>query len=271
MQVCLRSYLPLYKYLVLAQINRLSKSLIRDCHTFNRLNDPSIPDLLLGQSSYQDDIRAMPPWSNRLLPGSSRNELGPSNNATSPSRSSRLTETEILENAYGIPTLPPPPHASYGASNISKPTRTPSHGRSMSHPFPALFSGKKKRTAGSAGGSAYESTDDDVALPYVVPNDGQIPTPKQKVPDKDLMTGKCMTCDSMVRWPKDLKVFRCTVCLTINDLVPVILEARHGDGHRAPVPLKSLGHPIAGASPRGMSTPSSYTYFIILICEQLRP
>lgn len=213
----------------------------------------------------------MPPWSNRLHPGSSRNEPGPNNNATSPSRSSRLTETEILENAYGIPTLPPPPHASYGASNTSKPTRTPSHGRSMSHPFPALFSGKKKRTADSTGPPAHESTDDDVALPYGVPNDVQVPAPKQKVPDKDLMTGKCMTCDSMVRWPKDLKVFRCTVCLTINDLVPVVLEARRGDGHRAPVPLKSLVRPIAGAPPRGMSDHSCYIFFVILISEQLHP
>lgn len=29
-----------------------------------------------------------------------------------------------------------------------------------------------------------------------------------------------MTCDSTVRWPRDLKVFRCTICLTVNDLEP---------------------------------------------------
>jgi E3 ubiquitin-protein ligase HECTD2 len=215
----------------------------------------------------------MPPWSNRLLSGSSRNELGPStinSNPTSPGRSTRLSETEILENAYGIPSLPPPPHASYGASNTSKPTRTPSHGRSMSHPFPSLFSGKKRRTADSAGAAGFESTDDDTASPDAARDNSQTPTSKQKVPDKDLTTGKCMTCDSMVRWPKNLKVFRCTVCLTINDLIPVILEARRGDGHRTPVPLKSLVRPIAGASHRGMLTSICSISFAPLISKQPR-
>lgn len=29
-----------------------------------------------------------------------------------------------------------------------------------------------------------------------------------------------MTCDSKVKWPKGLKVFRCVACLTVNDLEP---------------------------------------------------
>jgi len=178
----------------------------------------------------------MPPWSSRLLSPSSRNEPGPNavvTNQTSPARvRSRITESDILENAYGIPSLPPPPHIQFGASGSSRATRTPSHGRSMSHPFPSLFSGKKKRHGEAPG---FESTDDDSASPVGSRNAAQNPTTKQKIPDKDLMTGKCMTCDSMVRWPKELKVFRCTVCLTINDLKPIILEARRGDGHRTPV------------------------------------
>lgn len=86
------------------------------------------------------------------------------------------------------------------------------------------------------GIGGFESTDDEKVSPVLARN----PTAKPaKVPDKDLMTGKCMTCDSMVRWPKELKVFRCTVCLTINDLQPVVLEARHGDGQKAPVSAKA--------------------------------
>ncbi|KAG0638914.1 hypothetical protein HOY80DRAFT_1137176 [Tuber brumale] len=34
-------------------------------------------------------------------------------------------------------------------------------------------------------------------------------------------TGHCMCCDCTVRWPSNLNVFRCTVCMTINDLKPV--------------------------------------------------
>jgi E3 ubiquitin-protein ligase HECTD2 len=195
----------------------------------------------------------MPPWSSRLLSPSSRNEPGPNpvdTNAASPSRSrSRVTETDILENAYGIPSLPPP-HNNHGASRSSKPTRTASHGRSMSHPFPSLFSAKKKRHGETAVGGS-ESTDDDGTFPQAGRNVTQPPAGKQKVLDKDLMTGKCMTCDSMVRWPKELKVFRCTVCLTINDLNPIMLEARRGDGHRAPVATKVGIHSGQPVSPKG--------------------
>ncbi len=181
----------------------------------------------------------MPPWSNRLLSPSSRNEPGPNpvgTSSASPARSrSRVSETDILENAYGIPSLPPPPRASYSTTNTSNSNRTPSHGRSMSHPFPSLFLGKKKRHDDTPTTGGFESTDDDNTSPGPARNIAQNPTSKQKVPDKDLMTGKCMTCDSMVRWPKELKVFRCTICLTINDLKPIALETRLGDGHRVPI------------------------------------
>ncbi|KAF3921372.1 hypothetical protein ABW20_dc0108089 [Dactylellina cionopaga] len=36
----------------------------------------------------------------------------------------------------------------------------------------------------------------------------------------EMKVGPCMTCASTVRWPTNLTVFRCTVCLGINDLVP---------------------------------------------------
>jgi E3 ubiquitin-protein ligase HECTD2 len=188
----------------------------------------------------------MPPWSSRLLSPSSRNEPASNpvdTNAVSLARArSRITETDILENAYGIPSLPSLPHTNHSTLRSSKPTRATSHGRSMSHPFPSLFSTKKKRN-GETTVAGFESTDDDGISPHAPRNIPQQAAGKQKVPDKDLMTGKCMTCDSMVRWPKELTVFRCTVCFTINDLKPIVLEARPGDGHRAPVTLKSRTHP----------------------------
>ncbi|KAH7407551.1 ubiquitin-protein ligase-like protein E3 [Cadophora sp. MPI-SDFR-AT-0126] len=192
----------------------------------------------------------MPPWSSRLLSPSTRTESGPNpaiGPPTSPAQPRpRISEADILNNAYGIPSLPPPSHSNHGASSTSKPTRISSHGRSMSHPFPSLFSTKKKRHGESARAAGFESTDEDSISPIAARNIIQNPTPKQKVPDKDLTTGKCMTCDSMVRWPKELKVFRCAVCLTINDLKPVALEARQGDGHRAPVTAKAGTYPRSG-------------------------
>ena len=178
----------------------------------------------------------MPPWSSRLLSPSSRNETGTDaapGSSRSPARP-RVTEADIIDNAFDIPTLFPPTSASRGATNTLKPMRTPSHGhgRSKSHPFPSLFSGKKNHDGQSAGG--VETMDDETASPSLARNAHSKAAGKQKVPEKDLKTGKCMTCDSMVRWPKELKVFRCTVCLTINDLKPIALEARP-DGHRVVV------------------------------------
>jgi E3 ubiquitin-protein ligase HECTD2 len=116
----------------------------------------------------------------------------------------------------------------------------------MSHPFPSLFSGKKKRQGGTAEAIGFESTDDELMTPDVAGYTTPTSNTRLKVPDKDLTTGRCMTCDSMVRWPKDLKVFRCTVCMTINDLRPIALEARSGDGYRAPTQSKQGGLPGPG-------------------------
>ncbi|EKD12826.1 uncharacterized protein L3040_006980 [Drepanopeziza brunnea f. sp. 'multigermtubi'] len=187
----------------------------------------------------------MPTWSSRLLSPSTRNEAGPhSANAPplSPARPRpRISEADILDNAYGIPILSPPSLTSYGAS---RPTPSPNHGRSMSHPFPSLFSSRRKRPGESAAVAGFESAEEEPDSHIGTRNTNQNPTPtpkqRQKVPDKDLMTGKCMTCDSLVRWPKELKVFRCTVCLTINDIKPVALEARRGDGHRTPVAAQAI-------------------------------
>lgn len=126
----------------------------------------------------------------------------------------------------------------------------------MSHPFPSLFSAKKKKH-GEIPAAGFESTDDDATSPQARRNVAQHPAGKQKVQDKDLMTGKCMTCDSTVRWPKELKVFRCTVCLTINDLKPIMLEARCGDGHRAPVAAKAGMHSGQHIPSKGMFLPKS--------------
>ena len=43
----------------------------------------------------------------------------------------------------------------------------------------------------------------------------------RRVSNVDFASGRCMTCDSDVKWPKEIDVFRCTVCHTINDLKPI--------------------------------------------------
>ena len=105
--------------------------------------------------------------------------------------------------------------------------------------------------------AGFESTDEEECPTSVITPKTTIRTQgdRSRVPDEDLITGKCMTCDCMVRWPKELLVFRCTICLTINDLKPVRMEARR-DGYRAPVAAKS------GSSPNGM-TPALRKHIVV--------
>ena len=52
--------------------------------------------------------------------------------------------------------------------------------------------------------------------------------------------GKCATCDSSVRWPQHLEVYRCTVCLMINDLKPNVPNDTTSKTHELLVPFMSL-------------------------------
>lgn len=130
--------------------------------------------------------------------------------------------------------LPPPPSTSADNYDIpalrnrvleeSSSSNPPKHNRSFSHPFPSFFGSKRAdkkngnrqniRTP-EAGRKPNEWDEDSSAgTPSV--------TPSQSRSDRQPVTGRCMTCDSTVRWPQGLKVFRCTTCLTINDLEPYV-------------------------------------------------
>jgi E3 ubiquitin-protein ligase HECTD2 len=126
----------------------------------------------------------------------------------------------------------------------------PRHTRSVSHPFPSLFSGrkgKKKSSSGAAATAAAADDDDDesdsdslAAAGSGFMGGGKPPPPTMRghhrngssaLGSRDFTTGHCMTCGSLVRWPQDLHMFRCTICLTVNDLQPADrVPARGGDG-----------------------------------------
>lgn len=179
----------------------------------------------------------MPQWTPRLLSPHRASETQPGINldmslssflpTTHRRAPSQLSEADVLENASNIPVLHPRESlASYAldADGLQQPSR---HGRSMSHPFPSIFQSKKKRD-GSSGALVNEAAPVEGSC-YTLsksPSKAAQNTRSTKAVDRDLMTGKCMTCDSTVRWPKELKVFRCTVCLTINDLIPLSTSRR---------------------------------------------
>lgn len=115
----------------------------------------------------------------------------------------------------------------------------------MSHPFPSLFSSKRKMAPKNPSPDDFDSDSDSDAEML-----GLGPGSKQKRPsqpagpskvngrpptDKDFASGNCMTCGAMSRWPKGLKVFKCTLCMTINDLVDInsVVEANnHASAYR---------------------------------------
>ncbi|KAL4777012.1 hypothetical protein BDW60DRAFT_54352 [Aspergillus nidulans var. acristatus] len=115
----------------------------------------------------------------------------------------------------GAPVSPP-----------SGPTFHRGHSRSISQPFASALSGVGKRRNKSISVEADVDTDDDDDDDDIyIPNPNPISTSPRKgllrvPPKEELTTGKCMTCNNTVRWPRHLKVFRCTECLTVNDLEP---------------------------------------------------
>lgn len=167
---------------------------------------------------------------------------------------SRLTETEVLEHAYGIPTL----HG-WGDSQpfLERPTKQNRpelrHGRSKSHPFPSLFQSKGKRQEGGSS-STINPARENKPSPATQSSPRAATGRASRVPDKDLTTGNCMTCNSTVRWPKELLVFRCTVCLTINDLKPTSANRELGVGLGSGLSM-SFDMTRDSISPKGTNSP----------------
>lgn len=106
----------------------------------------------------------------------------------------------------------------------------PHHGRSMSHPFPSLFSNKKRQPQPAPGESDSDSSDN-IPVP-LTRNQSRAQPPRTHTRmgpnsgSKDFASGTCMTCGSLVRWPRELQVFRCVICATINDLQPLATDER---------------------------------------------
>jgi E3 ubiquitin-protein ligase HECTD2 len=134
----------------------------------------------------------------------------------------------------------------------SKPKPLSKHSRSMSHPFPSLFSSKRKKNVeadNEFGQDDHIDNRDDSHKPYS--STSQAATSSRIPPaTPDFATGNCMTCANLVRWPKELQVFRCTKCLTINDLRPFSTTPR---STIRVVPRDNSPARSSGTSPPGVS------------------
>lgn len=169
----------------------------------------------------------MAPWPQRLNANSS-NSNGPTISGQ-PNWNKPLPPAPPSAADYEIPTLRRKPHPSTSDPALN-------HSRSFSHPFPSLFSGGRKpdkKNTLKTDGNIYDTTDDDASINGdSARRNGTVKSPapnSSQKGNKEPVTGKCMTCDSTVRWPQNLKVYRCTICMTINDLEPYV-EARNETG-----------------------------------------
>ncbi|KAJ1337896.1 E3 ubiquitin-protein ligase HECTD2 [Microdochium nivale] len=179
------------------------------------------------------------PWDDRPLPplpSEAHFDSTPSisvseTRATVPSHGTTQNHTHTAVRAAGHDISYQPEssvqHSSYKNSSARLSPGRPPHSRSMSNPFPSFFSGKKKRdrTQIMTPPSPYEASEDgNLGRQHVPPRlSAAKPTAQGRRPNpahgpNDFRTGHCMTCASLVRWPKSLGVFRCTICMTVNDI-----------------------------------------------------
>lgn len=93
--------------------------------------------------------------------------------------------------------------------------RSRGHSRSISNPFSGI--GKRRKSP-----SRFLDSDDDDEVTFPLPEVSSSASPKKPLPPlpDNMLTGRCMTCNAAVKWPANLKVFRCTQCLAVNDLEP---------------------------------------------------
>lgn len=153
----------------------------------------------------------MPSWSSRFLPNSSNLHTPPAAATPNPLDKDNESHQSPITESTQLSTSP---------SKQRQIQDRQLHSRSFSHPFPSFLGGPKRRNVGLDD----SSTDEDVVVPH---EDRPPPTRDSKpVLDQDgqVQVGNCITCDSKVRWPKNVDVFRCATCLTINDRKPMAIE-----------------------------------------------
>lgn len=199
----------------------------------------------------------MPAWTSRILPSTSSSSSHSNPVHAPPPPSNRINAIETDRNAliaidYNVPILSPttPTATTTTSTAAASPSRNRrrSHARSISQPFPSLMNASALRKADKK-----PSTNRD--FPSTVDLDDDEPNGvganKIRSPSEDMVSGRCMACNSTCRWPRHVHVFRCMICLTVNDLEPRPPAANTGVQHddaddeaHPPAPPPKDGSPV---------------------------
>ncbi|KAJ5654558.1 hypothetical protein N7490_001561 [Penicillium lividum] len=164
----------------------------------------------------------MPSRSGRTLPISNSGfSVFPSN----PSSLSTSESTLYPSQHQNDPTMP-----SMNGNSPTSPFHR-GHHRSISHQFTSPFTGLgKKRDKAVAKNTAWNSDSDSDEITYSAKP--LATSPRKDVPKGgpggDLAEGKCSTCNSTVRWPQHLQVYRCTSCLMVTDIAVDLPKKANG-------------------------------------------
>lgn len=173
----------------------------------------------------------MPPsWPSRLLSGS--HSSPPTNGSTQPSSSRPGNRPP--------PVVQPHHPDSYPGPVPPSPSRTAEsprqHGRSTSHPLPRIFG--RKKSLGTLKGLDVDGPPDDTLVPVLNEQLTASPTRathgKKRLDQDPNVTRPCICCATKCRFPRGLTVFRCTSCLTINDLEQYVADKKAKDDANAP-------------------------------------
>ena len=127
-------------------------------------------------------------------------------------------------------------------NNRSSPKMSPfrrGHTRSLSHPFSSPFNWRFIRRRnnkkvdrefldsddgddGNDNNNDDDDDDDDFGVGYANNSGRRGSSPRKAMGAEDDLSGggRCMTCGYLMRFPKSVKTFRCTICQTINDIEP---------------------------------------------------
>ena len=166
------------------------------------------------------------------------------------------------------------------------------HSRSLSNPFPSLFSPKKKkkqhRGHSPLGFGDSASSEQDEPLPslpvqprnatqtytnigasgssgvYLTP--ASVSASASRSRKTSFSTGPCITCGSLMRWAHGVEAFRCGICLTVNDLMPAAAKPPTGDPKDAQSRSASVG-PISIEETRAIVNKCIRYYLEAVLCD----
>ena len=118
------------------------------------------------------------------------------------------------------------------------PCATTRQGRSSSpHISPGLADARSKWTNGETvkneGGKLIECDFSESQPKPANTLNASIRKKSTQQENTELVTGKCETCGSLLRWPRHLNLFRCTVCLMVNHVKSKSAKPTNEDGLRA--------------------------------------